>query len=238
MNKYTDEERILAALSGEIPPAWWWFYRSDAKSQEAWDTVRHFFQEIYRRIKSYYSGKAYPFTESDPLDEEYYQLNTAQYIDFYTLIWRNWTQVKGDLDLLFKITLWDGFKAESPGECLINVIHEDCLCFYLEQCQDTDFTGRSLYDFFRLKAQAGNLKAKETLTKPEENKLKKFIRYQERFRNFKVPHVLLDNCLAACEASKNKYVQELLRRYQKTCSDLDRVMQARNHPSRKRQASP
>jgi hypothetical protein len=237
MNTYTDEDKILAVLSGEVPPAWWWFYHSDAKSQKAWDTVRHFFQEIYRRIKSYYSGKDYPFKEDDPLDEDYYYLNMLQYVDFYALIWKNWAEVKVDLDFFFRVTSWTGFQAETPGDCLINVIHEDCLCYYLEQRQETDFTGRSLYEFFRLKAQTGNLKIKENLNKSEENKLKKFIKYQERFRNFRVPHILLDNCLAACEVSKDRYVQELLGRYKKTCSELDRVIQARNHPSRKRQAS-
>lgn len=235
MNRYTDEEIILATLSGEVPPAWWWFYHSDPKSQESWDTVRRYFQKIYWRIKSFFSGVACPLKEIDPLDEEFYQLNANQYIDFYYLIWQNWSAVKSDLDILYKSTLWDGFKVESPGECLKNVIHEDCLCFYLERKEETDITNRTVYELFRLKGQVGNFKAKQNLTNLEKNKLKKLAKYQSRFRAFRMPHVLLDNCLATCENSKDKHIQKLLKRYKETCDDLNRVIQGRNHPNRKHQ---
>ncbi len=233
MNK-TDQQIILASLD-EAPPAWWLIYHLDAKSQKTWYAIKAYFQEICQRTKSFFSGEVYPFKKEDALDEEFYELNTDQYIDLYQLIWKNWTAIKADLDFLHQLTGWDDFNVQSAGQCLKNIIREDCLCFYLEGKKETDFTNRSLYEYFRLKGQTGNFKNQENLTKSQKDKLRKFTRYQNRLQAFRSPHVLLDNCLATCKASKGRRAKILLRRYNETCSELDRVIQARNHPNRKQQ---
>lgn len=234
MNK-SDQQIILASLN-ESPPLWWLLHHRDPKSKKAWYAIEEHFQEIYQRTKSFFSGKAYPFKKEDALDEEFYELNTNQYIDFYHLAWKNWTAIKADLDTLYQLTDWDGFNVQSAGQCLQNIIREDRFCFYLEGKKETDFTNRSLYEYFRLKGQTGNFKNQnqENLTKSQKDKLGKFTRYRNRLQAFRSPHVLLDNCLATCEASKGRQAKILLRRYNETCSELSRVIQARNHPNRKR----
>lgn len=217
---------ILVALSGEVPPAWLWFAYEDEKSRQAWDELRRYFQKVYWRIKNYYSGVKLFQVEPDSLDEEFYQLNSSLYTTLYDLIWKNWEEVSQELNLLYAIKNCEFFKIQSPGECLRRVILEDCMCFFLEQKQETSFTKRSLYEFYTLQSKA--------VASGDEKKLQKYVRYRNRLEAFGKPHILLDNCLAVCRDSKNSYVKQILKLYDMICGDLKRVIQARNHPNRKR----
>jgi hypothetical protein len=176
----------------------------------------------------------FSFPEPDLLDEEFYQLNARLYIALYNLIWENWEEVRSELYLLHALTKWDFFKIETPGECLRKIILEDCLCFYLEQKEETSFTLRSLYELSSLEGKAANLKVKKSLSSSDQKTIQKFNRYKKRLEAFGKPHVLLDNCLAVCRDSKNDYVEGLLKVYDKIRGDLRYVIKARNHPNRKR----